>query len=213
MNVKVKICGITREEDAHAAVKAGAHALGFVFYRPSSRYIDAAQALAIINTLPPFVTTVGVLVNESTEEVQSLLKKVPLNLLQLHGEEPPQLCSSYGIPYIKALRVRSIEQAGTLAGRFPGAKALLLDTLRSDIYGGTGESFHWQRLPDSIVKPVILAGGLDAKNVREAIRIVQPYGVDVSSGVEHEKGKKDAAKISRFIKTVNAVEVEKETKQ
>ena len=207
MNIKVKICGITRKEDAHAAVDAGAHALGFVFYRPSSRYIDAEGALAIIDTLPPFVTTVGVLVNESTEDVRSLLKKVPLNILQLHGEESPQLCSSYGIPYIKTLRVRSIEQAAALAGDFPGAKALLLDTLKSDIYGGTGESFSWQRLPDSIVKPVILAGGLDADNVGEAIRTVKPYAVDVSSGVEYEKGKKEAAKISRFINAVNALEV------
>ncbi|MDJ0956306.1 MAG: phosphoribosylanthranilate isomerase [Arenicellales bacterium] len=212
MNTKVKICGITREEDAYAAVEAGADALGFVFYRPSSRYIDAERAQEIINTLPPFVAAVGVLVNQSTEQVQSLLKKVSLNLLQLHGEESPQLCSSYGIPYIKALRVRSIEQASTLASNFPDTRALLLDTLKSDIYGGTGESFFWQRLPDSIVKPVILAGGLDADNVGEAIRTVQPYAVDVSSGVEHEKGKKDAAEISRFISAVNAVDV-KETKK
>lgn len=207
MNIKVKICGITREEDARAAVEAGAHALGFVFYRPSSRYIDAKRAQEIINTLPPFITTVGVLVNQSTEEVQSLLKTVSLNLLQLHGEESPQLCSSYGIPYVKALRVNSIEEADTLAGNFPDTRALLLDTLKSDIYGGTGESFHWQRLPDSIDKPVILAGGLDADNVGEAIRIVLPYAVDVSSGVESEKGKKDADKMSQFIEAVNAVEV------
>ena len=188
-------------------MEAGAHALGFVFYRPSSRYVDGKRAQEIINTLPPFVTTVGVLVNQSTEEVQSLVKRVSLNLLQLHGEESPQLCSSYGIPYIKALRVQSIEEAGTLAGNFPGTRALLLDTLRSDIYGGTGESFHWQRLPDSIDKPVILAGGLDADNVGEAIRTVLPYAVDVSSGVESKKGKKDVDKISRFIEAVNAVEV------
>ena len=207
MNIKVKICGITREEDARAAVEAGAHALGFVFYRPSSRYIDAKRAQEIINTLPPFITTVGVLVNQSTEEVQSLLKTVSLNLLQLHGEESPQLCSSYGIPYVKALRVNSIEEADTLAVKFPDTRALLLDTLRSDVYGGTGESFQWQRLPDSIDKPVILAGGLDADNVGEAIRIVLPYAVDVSSGVESEKGKKDADKMSQFIEAVNAVEV------
>ena len=209
LKIKVKICGITREEDAHAAVNAGAHALGFVFYRPSSRYIDAERAQAIIDTLPPFVTTVGVMVNQSIEEVESLLKQVSLNLLQLHGDESPQTCSSYGIPYVKAIRVRSIAQAGLLAGNFPDAKALLLDTLRSDVYGGTGESFHWHRLPNSIVKPVILAGGLDANNVGEAIRKVQPYAVDVSSGVEHAKGEKDAAEINKFIDAVRAVELEK----
>ena len=193
-------------EDAQAAVNAGANALGFVFYRPSARYVDAELAQSIMNTLPPFVTTVGVVVNQSAQEIQSLLKKVSLNLLQLHGDESPQLCDSYGIPYIKAIRVTSIAQVDVAAGEFPNAKALLLDTLRSDEFGGTGQSFYWQRLPDSIDKPVILAGGLDADNVGEAIRTVQPYAVDVSSGVEFEKGKKDPSKISRFIEAVRAVQ-------
>lgn len=212
MNILVKICGVTREKDAHAAVDAGAHALGFVFYPPSSRFIDAERAQSIIDTLPPFVTTVGVVVNQSTQEVQSFLKKVSVNLLQLHGDESPQLCNSYGIPYIKAIRVQSIVQADAVAGKFPDAKALLLDTLMGDVYGGTGESFHWQRLPDSINKPVILAGGLDADNVGEAIRTVRPYAVDVSSGVELAKGKKDAVKINRFVEAVRAVEPEKEAR-
>lgn len=208
MNTLIKICGITCEADAHTAVNAGAHALGFNFYRPSSRFIEAERAQSIINTLPPFVTTVAVIVNQSRGEVVSLLQKVSVNLLQLHGDEPSELCDAYGVPYIKALRVRSIAQAGSESNRFPNARGLLLDTLVTDEYGGTGEAFTWQSLPSSITKPVILAGGLNLENVAQAIRIVNPYGVDVSSGVEAVKGRKDAVKIKQFVNAVRAVRLD-----
>ena len=204
MNILIKICGITSKADAQAAIDAGAHALGFIFYKPSSRFIEAEQAQSIIESLPPFVTAVAVIVNQTKHEVESLLQKVSVNLLQLHGDESPALCDTYGVPYIKALRVRSIAHLGDDAKRFPNARGLLLDTLVSSEYGGTGESFAWRGLPSSINLPVILAGGLNSGNVAEAIRTVKPYGVDVSSGVEAVKGKKDAAKIRQFVQAVKA---------
>jgi len=203
----IKICGITSETDARVAVEAGAHALGFVFYAPSPRFIDYGHAREIIDDLPPFITTVAVLVNETAEAVRKLLQKVPVNILQLHGDETPELCESYGNPYIKSIRARTIATAAVAAGNYPGARGLLLDTLVSDRYGGTGESFDWQRLPDSLHKPVILAGGLDPENVAHAIQTVRPYAVDVSSGVEIAKGHKDAVKIKRFVAAVNSVDI------
>ncbi len=211
LDTLIKICGITREVDAQAAVDAGAHALGFIFYQPSSRFIEAERAQSIIDTLPPFVTTVAVLVNQSRQEVESLLKKVSVNLLQLHGEEPAELCDAYGAPYIKALRIRHISQAGNAAKRFPNARGLLLDTLVAAEYGGTGECFSWERLPRSVTKPVVLAGGLNADNVAHAIRTVKPYGVDVSTGVETARGKKDAIKIQQFVQAVRAARLNEET--
>ena len=212
LNTLIKICGITCEADAHAALDQGAHALGFIFYAPSSRFIEADRAQSIIDTLPPFVTTVAVVVNQNTEEVKSLLKKVSVNLLQLHGDESAELCDAYGVPYIKSLRVHNILQASDAAKRFPNARGLLLDTFVSDEYGGTGESFSWQRLPSSVTKPVILAGGLTAENVAQAIRTVKPYGVDVSTGVEAAKGKKDVVKIKRFVQAVRTAGLEDENR-
>jgi phosphoribosylanthranilate isomerase len=187
-------------------VAAGAHALGFIFYAPSPRFVDHEFAREIIGNLPPFVTTVAVLVNESVADVRKLLNIVPADILQLHGDETPELCESYGQPYIKAIRARTISDAVVASGKYPGARGVLLDTLVSDQYGGTGESFDWQRLPDSLHKPVILAGGLDPANVAYAIRTVRPYAVDVSSGVEITKGHKDVDKIKRFVKAVRSVE-------
>lgn len=202
MNTLIKICGITREEDARAAVGLGVHALGLIFYPPSGRNVSYARARAIIQVLPPFVTTVGVVVNMDPREVETLLNTVPINLLQLHGDEPPQLCRSYGFPYIKALRVTSIAQAAQAEEAYSDARALLLDTLAGEQYGGTGETFPWERLPGSMSKPVILAGGLDAANVSRAIRTVRPYAVDVSTGVERSKGVKDVDKVRRFVEAV-----------
>ena len=206
----VKICGITREQDARAALAAGADALGFNFYPPSSRFIEPEQAQAIIRNLPPLVTTVAVVVNLTEAEIERLLKTVSVNLLQLHGDESPQLCNAYGFPYIKAIRVHSIEHAVDEADKFPQAKALLLDTLVADQYGGTGESFSWQQLPTAIEKPIILAGGLDPTNVAKAISVVRPYAVDVSSGVEVSGGIKDATKMIDFVSAVRAAEFETE---
>ena len=206
MNTLIKICGITSEVDARIAVQAGAHALGFIFYAPSPRFVEFERAREIIEGLPPFITTVAVLVNHSVQDVQRLLNKVPVNILQLHGDEPPELCESYGYPYIKALRIHTIAAASVEAGKYPGARALLLDTLVGDRYGGTGKSFAWQHLPDSLNRPIVLAGGLDPENVAQAVRTVRPYAVDVSSGVEKAKGTKDAVKIRRFVEAVRSVE-------
>jgi phosphoribosylanthranilate isomerase len=207
MNTLIKICGITSKSDARAALEAGAHALGFNFYAPSPRFVGFEYAREIIGNLPPFVTTVAVLVNESVADVRKLLNIVPVDILQLHGDETPGLCESYGYPYIKAIRTRTIADAAVAAEKYPGARGVLLDTLVSDKYGGTGESFDWQRLPDSLYKPVILAGGLDPENVAYAIRTVRPYAVDVISGVEFTKGRKDADKIKRFVEAVRSVDI------
>ena len=206
MSTLIKICGITRTEDARAAMGAGAHAIGFIFHPPSARYIAPERAQSIIDELPPFVTAVGVLVNQTVSQVETLLKKVSVNLLQLHGDEPPQLCRSYGYPHIKAIRVRSMAQVGNELDRFPDARGFLLDSLVPDQYGGTGESFQWEHLPDSVTKPIVLAGGLNPQNVCRAIRAVRPYAVDVSSGVELAKGIKDAGKIRSFVEAVRGAE-------
>lgn len=208
MNTLIKICGITNAQDARAAVDAGAQALGFNFYEPSPRYIAPHLAREIIDLLPPFVTTVAVLVNHTVEATKRLLESVPLNLLQLHGDESPELCDSYGFPYIKAIRARSVAGACRDLHRYPNARAFLFDTLVNDMYGGTGEPFAWQPLPDWVAKPVILAGGLSAGNVVSAIRTVRPYAVDVSSGVEVSKGKKDLTRVRRFTEAVRLADSE-----
>lgn len=208
MNTLIKICGITSLGDARTAVEAGADALGFVFYEPSSRCVAHRQASEIIAELPPFVTTVAVLVNHSAQEVARLLDAVPVNILQLHGDESAELCDSYDYPYIKAIRARSVVDASRETGNYPAARAYLFDTLVDDQYGGTGEPFTWQRLPDFVDKPVVLAGGLAVENVASAIRTVQPYAVDVSSGVEISKGTKDTVKVQRFIEAVRGTQIE-----
>ncbi len=208
MKTLIKICGITSLADARMAVAAGAHALGFVFYKPSSRFVATEQAREIINEMPPFITTVAVLVNQSTQEVSRLLEAVPVNILQLHGDETPDLCDSYRYPYIKAMRARSVVDASHETVNYPSARAFLFDTLVEDQYGGTGEPFAWQRLPDSVQKSVILAGGLSAVNVATAIRTVRPYAVDVSSGVEFSKGNKDTARVQRFVEAVRCADTD-----
>jgi phosphoribosylanthranilate isomerase len=213
LNTLIKICGITNLADACTAVEAGAHALGFVFYEPSSRCISYRQAREIIYDLPPFVVSVAVLVNHSIRDTSELLDAVPVNVLQLHGDENPELCEAYGFPYIKAIRARSVLEAGGEAHRYPGARAFLFDTLVHDQYGGTGEPIAWQPLPSSVGKPVILAGGLAAENVADAIRTVRPYAVDVSSGVETSKGVKDSDKVRRFIQAVRSADIETSDQQ
>jgi len=198
----IKICGITNPDDAHAAVEAGATALGFMFYEPSSRFISHQMAREIICGLPPFVTTVAVLVNHSIRETSQLLDAVPVNILQLHGDESPEHCDACGYPYVKVIRADSVIDACRQAQKYPGARAFLFDTLVHDQYGGTGESFEWQPLPDTLARPVILAGGLTEDNVAYAISTVRPYAVDVSSGVEMNRGRKDTLKMRRFIEAV-----------
>ncbi|MFJ3150941.1 phosphoribosylanthranilate isomerase [Pseudomonas hunanensis] len=201
-NVRSKICGITRIEDALAAAEAGADAIGFVFYAKSPRAVDVRQARAIIAELPPFVTTVGLFVNASRCELNEILEVVPLDLLQFHGDETPQDCEGYHRPWIKALRVRPGDDLEAACQLYAGARGILLDTYVSGVPGGTGEAFDWSLVPARLGKPIILAGGLSADNVGQAIARVKPYAVDVSGGVEQAKGIKDAAKIEAFMRAV-----------
>jgi len=200
--VRSKICGITRIEDALAAVEAGADAIGFVFYAKSPRAVTALQARAIIAALPPFVTTVGLFVNASACELNETLDAVPLDLLRFHGDESPADCEGHGRPYIKALRVRPGEDVAAAMAPYAGARGILLDTFVEGVPGGTGASFDWSLVPENAAKPIILAGGLDAGNVATAIRQVRPHAVDVSGGVEASKGIKDAGKIRAFVRAV-----------
>lgn len=201
-NVRSKICGITRIEDALAAAEAGADAIGLVFYARSPRAVDVRQARAIIAALPPFVTTVGLFVNATRRELNEILEAVPLDLLQFHGDETPQDCEGYQRPWIKALRVRPGDDLEAACRLYAGARGILLDTYVPGVPGGTGEAFDWSLVPARLSKPVILAGGLSADNVGQAIAQVRPYAVDVSGGVEQAKGIKDAAKIEAFVRAV-----------
>ncbi|MFJ2981865.1 MULTISPECIES: phosphoribosylanthranilate isomerase [unclassified Pseudomonas] len=200
--VRSKICGITRIEDALAAAEAGADAIGFVFYAKSPRAVDVRQARAIIAELPPFVTTVGLFVNASRCDLGEILEVVPLDLLQFHGDETPADCEGYHRPWIKALRVRPGDDIEAACQLYSGARGILLDTYVAGVPGGTGEAFDWSLVPARLSKPIILAGGLSAANVGQAIAQVRPYAVDVSGGVEQAKGIKDAAKIEAFMQAV-----------
>ncbi|MBT2339478.1 MULTISPECIES: phosphoribosylanthranilate isomerase [Pseudomonas] len=202
--VRSKICGITRVEDALAAVEAGADAIGLVFYAKSPRAVTVQQARAIIQALPPFVTPVGLFVNASRCELGEILDAVPLALLQFHGDETPADCEGWHRPYIKALRVKAGDDIAASCEAFAGASGMLLDTYVEGVPGGTGEAFDWSLVPKGLSKPIILAGGLTAQNVAEAIRQVRPYAVDVSGGVEQGKGIKDPAKIRAFMAAVRS---------
>ncbi len=198
--MRIKICGITRVDDALAAAEAGADAIGLVFYSQSPRAVTVEQARLIIAALPPFVTSVGLFVNHSRSELNEILHAVPLDMLQFHGDESASDCDGYQRPYLKALRVKVGDDIRAQVAAYPDASGILLDTFVAGMPGGTGESFDWSLVPDNLSKPVILAGGLTVDNVRAAISQVRPYAVDVSGGVEQSKGRKDAAKIHAFIR-------------
>jgi phosphoribosylanthranilate isomerase len=202
--VRSKICGITRIEDALAAAEAGADAIGLVFYAKSPRAVTAAQAREIVAALPPFVTSVGLFVNASRCELNEILEVVPLDLLQFHGDETPADCEGFHRPWIKALRVRPGDDLEAACKLYSGARGILLDTFVAGVPGGTGEAFDWSLVPARLSKPIILAGGLHAGNVGEAIARVKPYAVDVSGGVEAAKGIKDPAKVDAFMAAVRA---------
>jgi phosphoribosylanthranilate isomerase len=202
MRTRVKICGITRIEDATAAARAGADAIGLVFEPKSPRYVKPDQAQAIMRALPPFVTVVGLFVNAAPDTVETVLNRVPLDLLQFHGDETPEQCRRYHRPYIKAIHMRADVNLHDQAHRYADAEGLLLDTAAAHVAGGSGQTFDWSLVPADLGKPVILAGGLTPENVVEAVRKVRPFAVDVSSGVEQSKGIKDAQKISAFIEAV-----------
>lgn len=199
MSPRVKICGITRLQDLHAACAAGADALGFVFYDKSPRHVLIETAAALVRALPPFVQSVGLFVDAAPDFIERVLQTVPLDLLQFHGDETPADCARYGRPWIKAVRVNRDTDLLKYAADFDAARGLLLDAFVPGVPGGTGERFDWSLIPPDLPKPLILSGGLNPDNVAEAVRRVHPWAVDVSSGVEASKGIKDAHQIARFI--------------
>ena len=207
MATPVKICGLTRVEDALDAARLGAQAIGVVLYPKSPRFVSSQQARLIVEALPPFVTPVALMVNPSTEEVETAIREVGPALLQFHGDETPEFCRGFSLPYIKALRVRPETDLLQYASDYAAAKGLLLDTFVEGARGGTGATFDWSLIPPGLPLPVILAGGLDSSNVTEAIRRVRPWAVDVSSGVEVGKGLKDAARMAAFIRGVRDADV------
>ncbi|MDR0481534.1 MAG: phosphoribosylanthranilate isomerase [Gallionellaceae bacterium] len=205
---RIKICGITRIEDARAVASGGADALGLVFYGKSPRHVSLEQAARLAAAIPPFVTLVGLFVNPREEEVRETLQRIPLDVLQFHGDEAPEFCARFGRPYLKAIRIRPDTDLVQCAARYAGAQGLLLDAYVADAFGGTGESFDWGVIPRNLDLPLILSGGLHQGNVARAIRQVRPYAVDVSSGVETAKGIKDAAKIAAFIQEVKDIDLQ-----
>lgn len=199
MRTRVKICGITRAEDARAACRAGADALGFVFYEQSPRNVALTVARDIVCGLPPFVTAVGLFVDPDPSFVDRVVATVPIGLLQFHGDETPEQCERYGLPYIKAVRVRAGVDLLEYARQFERSRGLLLDAYVSGTHGGTGKRFDWGLVPSDMPVPIVLSGGLDPDNVTVAIRQVRPAAVDVSSGVEAAKGIKDPQRILSFM--------------
>jgi len=204
---RVKICGITRVQDALAAAHSGADAIGLIFYQHSPRYVSIAQAAQLAAALPPFVTVVGLFVNAEAAFVREVLAGVRPDLLQFHGEETAEFCAQFNRPYIKAVRVKAGVDLLQCAADYSGAAGLLLDAHVEGVQGGTGATFDWTLIPEAMPLPIILSGGLQPENVAAAIRQVRPYAVDVSSGVEANKAIKDAVKITRFIQEVNSTNV------
>lgn len=198
---RVKICGLTREADIDVAVAAGADALGFVLWPGSKRALDERRLAELAARVPAFVTRVGLFVDQEAALIERA--SAHLDLLQFHGDESPDFCASFARPWIKALRMRDDLDLEAMARAYEGARALLLDAYRPDMPGGTGETFDWSRIPASLSKPVILAGGLTPANVAQAIHAVRPYAVDVSGGVERSPGIKEAARIDDFLRQVS----------
>lgn len=199
---RIKICGITRVEDGIAAAHCGADAIGLVFYPQSSRLVDPASAARIVEALPPFVTTVGLFLDASETEVRDIIGQVRLDLLQFHGDEDADFCQSFGQAFIKAVPMRIGADVEHYAEQFTAAKALLLDSHGGGVIGGSGKRFDWNKIPTHLDKPIVLAGGLNVDNIVQAVQQVQPYAVDVSSGVEASKGIKDHDLMQQFIRQI-----------
>ena len=196
---RVKICGITNCEDAKLACNSGADAIGLVFYPPSPRNVNIEQAKEIVDSLPPFTSSVALFVNETKETIEAVLNQVPIDIIQFHGDESPEFCASFSRQFIKAVRMKEGLDLYQVQEQYHEARGLLLDTYKKGVPGGTGESFDWHKVPHDLKLPIILAGGLKPENIAEAIEQVNPYAVDVSGGVEASKGKKDSDKIKRFM--------------
>jgi phosphoribosylanthranilate isomerase len=201
MRTRVKICGITRDEDLRATADAGADAFGLVFYPPSPRFLALERARELSRAAPAFLTSVALFVNATAEEVKRVLEVVQPQVLQFHGEETPEFCRAFGVPYVKACRVKTGVDLLEYWRSFSDACGWLADAWVEG-YGGAGTGFDWSLVPVVCAKPLVLSGGLNPENVGEAIRRVKPWGVDVSSGVESAKGAKDAARIAAFVAEV-----------
>jgi phosphoribosylanthranilate isomerase len=202
--MRVKICGITSVDDALVAVKAGADAIGLVFYEPSPRCVNIEQAEAIARAVGPLVTVVALFVNASSDVIENILKRVPIHVMQFHGDEPAEFCEQFSRPYLKALRMHEDLDVDETIGLFSSASGILLDAYTPGVPGGTGETFDWQRVPKDSGRPIILAGGLNPENIRRAVAETSIYGVDVSGGVERAPGIKDAQKIESFIQAAKS---------
>jgi phosphoribosylanthranilate isomerase len=203
MRTRVKICGFTRTEDAVFAAHLGVDAIGLVFYPPSPRHVEIEQAIRIVNALPAFTSVVALFVDEQDARIREVLARVSIDCLQFHGEEPAEACRIYGKRYIKAVRMHEAIDIGAVALHYHDAAGLLLDAYHPGAKGGTGSQFDWKLISKPCTLPVILAGGLDARNAKQAIQTVRPYALDVSSGVEAAKGVKDSLKMAAFMKQVN----------
>lgn len=197
--MRVKICGVTSVADAQFVAQAGADAIGLNFFKPSSRYINIEQAYDIVQSVGPFLTVVGLFVDAEIEQIQKILKRVPLNCLQFHGDESPEFCQQFDRPYIKALRMRDNLDLEFQMSRYSSAQGILLDAYHPELPGGTGKTFDWGRVPKSTAHHIVLAGGLTPENVSNAINQTEVYGVDVSGGVEKRAGHKDPCKVKAFI--------------
>ncbi len=202
MRTRIKICGFTQAEDAISAAALGVDAIGLVFYSPSPRNISITQARGIIRKLPAFVSIVALFVNETEKQIRTILDQIPIDILQFHGDEPPEQCRAYNKPYIKAVQMRPNLNLVDYAAAYDDASAILVDAYHPDAKGGTGHQFNWDLLPENSDFPLILAGGLGPENASTAVKIAKPYALDVSSGVEIEKGIKDAGKMKQFIEQV-----------
>lgn len=197
--VRVKICGITNQVDASDAIALGADAIGFIFHPPSPRYVSPEKVAEIIAGLPPFVSTVGLFVDMKFEDVRKAIDASGIGCLQFHGEEEESLCDSFGLPWFKTIKMMQGADVVEKVGRYNRSSAVLFDTGDSNLAGGTGKTFDWELIPQSMNKPYIVAGGLNAQNVSKVIKMTKPFAVDVCSGVESEKGKKDKSKLKDFI--------------
>lgn len=207
---RIKICGITRPEDGLAAAEAGADAIGLVFYPDSPRFVSLEVAETICDALPPFVSIVALFVNAAEIEIDEVLRHLPIDTVQLHGDETPGFVQRLGFPCIKAISVKESMDVASSCAEYAEADAVLLDTYQKGVPGGTGQRFDWDLVPPQVAPDIILAGGLNSDNVADAIRTVGPYAVDVSGGVESAPGIKDAQKISDFAAAVRAADAERQ---
>ncbi|MDI1353162.1 MAG: phosphoribosylanthranilate isomerase [bacterium] len=203
--IKIKMCGMTRSEDVAYAIGLGVHAIGLIFYKKSARSITITKAHQLVKDIPPFISPVAVFVNPESELVQQIINELPIHLLQFHGDETPEFCNQFGLPYIKAIHPETTVDIEEGISKFNTAQALLLDSQSTSSRGGSGLTFDWRIIPKNTQKPLILAGGLNELNIADAINSCRPYAVDVCSGIEMEPGIKDHSKMTHFIKALEYI--------